>query len=923
MQPEIEQLRQAGDWPRIRQLLTEFTPQQNWAQACYAREGSYNSYLRDLDMLHNWAIEQDDLALSIHCSLIASSIRSMSGNIDGELLVQLIKIGTSKGKWSIEAALQHIEQQPSEAIEKLEALIAAGIPLPWERVLGIIDLHSDLYDKDQLFGSYMQIYPLIPVEFQESILLRLAESLDQETTEAHVIELKDFIAQLPTTWQNYFWQRIIDFEFTIFSIAAMLKYLPEQWAAPLAQTYQELLQQILSNITPHQLDQTQIRTILSLFDLLAPEQQSLSYWGILFEEVLASEMHIFAYLPQHELQALVKILCKDPKTIQTKTQSGKRNSRARLFNSFALYQQLPDPQLLQKIIDTLSLIPSYFHPGNLNRVPAAAYHAFAGHVLSKAQATPDDLRLAEFLVALLPHVPERRPHIIQAIQQALPYQNNACRIQLASTIAPYLEPSQQTDIIEQAWQASQIINSQHKQTILQLTLLTYLPADEQTHLSNQLFQQIQQTSDPEEQTLALYLLAQQKPQLLDQIYQHLITSNTLHDTAAYFLPLLQTPQQQALTQRLFEEYLANPKDKDSRFFRYLTPKQLQQLFDQTIQHNNNEQQYQIMAGLSSSPHFAHQQLLPYIAKLHKAEQKIRLLLQILENTAPDQQTPFKQTLDQIILTLNDSEIYQLAYLKHLKLQHILDTTQLQAQLDLKIHQIKHLAITHPVDAQVSQGIWHYVTQHAWTLDQLFENHYIFHHCAPHLSQQQIQTLLEHMLEQYHPSAFPRLVPYLDQTQLQTLLQLHPNTDLYNTAQQHHNILQQADHYQNLLTLLQQTQSADWFWLHQLNSIAPHLQNNDYHNLLNSFLQQPPADNPLPSGYPFIQDTIEQLRQKNLLNLQIMHQLSKYTASQQRSASFEILHHSLPAYLETLQPNQQQQLASQINHSIEQVCTCWP
>lgn len=180
-----------------------------------------------------------------------------------------------------------------------------------------------------------------------------------------------------------------------------------------------------------------------------------------------------------------------------------------------------------------------------------------------------------------------------------------------------------------------------------------------------------------------------------------------------------------------------------------------------------------------------------------------------------------------------------------------------------------------------------------------------------------------MLEQYHPSAFPRLVPYLDQTQLQTLLQLHPNTDLYNTAQQHHNILQQADHYQNLLTLLQQTQSADWFWLHQLNSIAPHLQNNDYHNLLNSFLQQPPADNPLPSGYPFIQDTIEQLRQKNLLNPQIMHQLSKYTASQQRSANFELLYTILPPYLETLQPNQQQQLASQINHSIEQVCTCWP
>ena len=97
--------------------------EQPWAAARYAAEGSYAGYLADLDRLRAYTEQQHDLAISLCCTLIAGSIRSLSGNLSPELLVGLVTIGAPEGKWSSAAALEHIRQNP-DAMSQAKALRA-------------------------------------------------------------------------------------------------------------------------------------------------------------------------------------------------------------------------------------------------------------------------------------------------------------------------------------------------------------------------------------------------------------------------------------------------------------------------------------------------------------------------------------------------------------------------------------------------------------------------------------------------------------------------------------------------------------------------------------------------------------------------------------------------------------------------------
>ncbi|MFV9506870.1 MAG: AAA family ATPase [Oscillochloridaceae bacterium umkhey_bin13] len=176
----IAHLRNAGEWETIRRVLIEIVSTgdgsryiQPWQTARYAAEGSDTGYLSDLDILWEHAEATNDLALVLRCALIAASLRSRSGNLLPELLVQLVKVGTPEGKWSAEAALETIAQMPNEHNQAacLKALMTAGINLPWQRAVEVARAIADESSRAQVLGALAPHLP--PTQLGEALATAL------------------------------------------------------------------------------------------------------------------------------------------------------------------------------------------------------------------------------------------------------------------------------------------------------------------------------------------------------------------------------------------------------------------------------------------------------------------------------------------------------------------------------------------------------------------------------------------------------------------------------------------------------------------------------------------------------------------------------------------------------------------------------
>jgi len=150
----ISHLQAAGAWQRIRDVLTEMVAVggsdgsrlvQPWQSARFAAEGSDTGYLEDLDRLWRWAEEQRDVGLALRCALIEASLRSRSGNLFPELLVQLVQVGTTEGKWSAVAALEQIAQMPEaeKQVACIEALLSVGVVFQWSRAMMVARTITD------------------------------------------------------------------------------------------------------------------------------------------------------------------------------------------------------------------------------------------------------------------------------------------------------------------------------------------------------------------------------------------------------------------------------------------------------------------------------------------------------------------------------------------------------------------------------------------------------------------------------------------------------------------------------------------------------------------------------------------------------------------------------------------------------------
>lgn len=82
----VVHLREAGDWQQIIQLVVQFDRTENaciqpWAEQRYRAEGSYAGYLADLEIVWQYAEQQQDFMLLLQCALIYGFITTQ-GNAD-------------------------------------------------------------------------------------------------------------------------------------------------------------------------------------------------------------------------------------------------------------------------------------------------------------------------------------------------------------------------------------------------------------------------------------------------------------------------------------------------------------------------------------------------------------------------------------------------------------------------------------------------------------------------------------------------------------------------------------------------------------------------------------------------------------------------------------------------------------------------
>ncbi len=116
----------AGEYEKLRIILTEGDRKIKWVEAREQKEETYAGYLNDLIYVWDYTEREQNYALAIRCMLIENSIHSLASNIPPELLIQLGKMKL----WSYPRCLSTIrENSDSHAQAEALKLIVPDLPL--------------------------------------------------------------------------------------------------------------------------------------------------------------------------------------------------------------------------------------------------------------------------------------------------------------------------------------------------------------------------------------------------------------------------------------------------------------------------------------------------------------------------------------------------------------------------------------------------------------------------------------------------------------------------------------------------------------------------------------------------------------------------------------------------------------------------
>jgi hypothetical protein len=428
----IAHLKAAKEWGRIRQVVTEIVPSadgqrylQPWQTARYAAEGSDTGYLSDLDLLWGWADDQGDLGLALRCALIAASLRSRSGNLIPKLLVQLVKIGTPEGRWSAAAALEQIAHMPNawNQAQCLEALLVAGISLPWQRAVEIACTLTDETNRARALTALSQHLP--PGQQTDILAQALAAAQTIDYPWLRVRALIAIVPQLPPNQQTDILAQalaaaqIIDYAcHRAETLIALSQHLPpDQQADVLAQA-----------LTAAQNGESICAGALAT---LAPYLPSDQQADILAQALAATQTIVDEQIRARELATLAPYLPSDQQADI-------------LAQALAAAQTIVDEQIRAMVL--VALVPA------LARLPT-----HLALTLATIQTIKYEALRAQAITALAPALAGVPTLLAEALAAASIIESETARAEVLAALAPQLPPNQQTDILAQALVASRVI----------------------------------------------------------------------------------------------------------------------------------------------------------------------------------------------------------------------------------------------------------------------------------------------------------------------------------------------------------------------------------------------------------------------------------------------------------------------------------
>ncbi|MBI5955086.1 MAG: ATP-binding protein [Chloroflexi bacterium] len=141
----------AGEYERLRMLLTDGDEKINWAEAREKQEGVYDGYLSDLAYVWMIAERENNYILAVRCMLIENSIQTIISNIGPNLIADLCLYGI----WSYPLCLQVVKLKSDYEQAEIISMIASHLPqVLMEEALEIgFKMESQDWRRDRLFEA--------------------------------------------------------------------------------------------------------------------------------------------------------------------------------------------------------------------------------------------------------------------------------------------------------------------------------------------------------------------------------------------------------------------------------------------------------------------------------------------------------------------------------------------------------------------------------------------------------------------------------------------------------------------------------------------------------------------------------------------------------------------------------------------------
>jgi hypothetical protein len=425
----------AGEYERLRILLTEGDEKIKWADAREKKEETYAGYLNDLTYVWDYAEREQNYALAIRCMLIENSIHSLASNISPELLAQLAK----EGLWSYARCLSTIRQKSNsdDQISSLK-LLAPDIP-------------------PLLFGEALSLGCEIEEHHRAEVLTVLAPHLTdklkpQALVAAREIQDESRRAEVLTVLAPYLNDEL------------KKQVLQEALAAAREIKHDYLHSRTLSALTPHLTNELKIRV---LQEALAAAHKIKS---ALFYEIALS--HLVLYLTDElKLQVLAA-------AYEIKSEIDRAGALSTLAphltdelrpKALAIIREIKDEHPRARALTALA--------PHLNDAPA-----LKTQTLAAAREIKDEYDRAEVLTALAPHLnDELKMQVLQdALAAARDIQIESSRARALTTLALHLNNELKPQVLQDALAVARKINDKFDYSRALSALAQYLTKELKT-----------------------------------------------------------------------------------------------------------------------------------------------------------------------------------------------------------------------------------------------------------------------------------------------------------------------------------------------------------------------------------------------------------------------------------------------------------